>query len=74
MMYYQGKLFVANAERIIEESQEEIQKSFGGVLIELSMVAEYARNQLQYLIVQSNARWPKCFFYMNLMKTYVGNT
>lgn len=74
MTFWREKLFVANAEQIIEESQEEIQKSFGGVQIESSMVTEYVKNQLQYLIMRSNARWQKCFFYMNLMRMYVGNT
>ena len=65
---------MANVEQIIEESQEEIQKLFGDAQIESNMVAEYAKNQLQYLIVQSNTSWPKCFSYMNLMRMYVGNT
>ena len=74
MMFWLGKLSVANVEQIIEESQEEIQKLFGDAQIESNMVAEYAKNQLQYLIVQSNTSWPKCFSYMNLMRMYVGNT
>ena len=61
MMFWLGKLSVANVEQIIEESQEEIQKLFGDAQIESNMVAEYAKNQLQYLIVQSNTSWPKCF-------------